>query len=205
MLEFVLAKAKKGDPKSVMDAVDEFGWKNWMMNVGPVKGVFLDNAIRAKSPKWVMELGGYCGYSAVRIASQLGPDAKLISVDPSTSANAIARQLVELAGLTSKVEFLVQTSTDAIPTIKTRFGIDHLDLVFIDHIKDMYLTDLKLMETSGVIGSGTVLVADNVIFPGSPDYLEYVRASPLYTTVYHDSLLEYTHDKRDGVEVSIRK
>jgi catechol O-methyltransferase len=153
----------------------------------------------------VLELGGYCGYSAVRIASQLGTDAKLISVDPSEYANNIARQLVEHAGLTHKVEFVVQTSTVAIPAIKTRFGIEKLDLIFIDHIKDMYLTDLKLMETSGVIASGTVLVADNVIYPGAPDYLEYVRSSPLYTSVYHDSLLEYTHDQRDGVEVSIRK
>jgi predicted O-methyltransferase YrrM len=46
-------------------------WTNWMMNIGNVKGQYLDDALRSKQPKWVMELGAYCGYSAVRIARLL--------------------------------------------------------------------------------------------------------------------------------------
>jgi catechol O-methyltransferase len=42
----------------------------------------------------------------------------------------------------------------------------------------LYLTDIKILESSGLIGPGTTLVADNVIKPGNPPYLAYVRASP---------------------------
>jgi catechol O-methyltransferase len=43
--------------------------------------------------------------------------------------------------------------------------------VFIDHAQHMFLPDLKLMEQHSLIASGTVLVTDNVIYPGAPDYL----------------------------------
>ena len=35
----------------------------------------------------------------------------------------------------------------------------------------------KLMEAAGLVGDGTVIVADNVIYPGAPDFLEYVDTS----------------------------
>lgn len=52
------------------------------------------------------------------------------------------------------------------------------DLVFLDHYKPLYTTDLKLLESLGLVGPGTTLVADNVLKPGNPPYLAYVRASP---------------------------
>lgn len=40
-----------------------------------------------------------------------------------------------------------------------------------------------------------------MINPGAPDYVEYVRSSPTFTSVFRDSFLEYTTEK-DGLEVS---
>jgi catechol O-methyltransferase len=77
-------------------------------------------------------------------------------------------------------------------------------LIFIDHWKDEYLPDFKLLEQHGLIKKGTVIVADNCIFPGCPDYLEYVRGNKNYKTTLHESFLEYTNDMKDGVEVSTR-
>ena len=50
-------------------------------------------------------------------------------------------------------------------------------MMFLDHYKPAYTTDLKLCETLGMISKGTVLAADNVIQPGNPPYLKYVRSS----------------------------
>ncbi len=50
-------------------------------------------------------------------------------------------------------------------------------MMFLDHYKPAYTTDLKLCEKLGLIHKGTVLAADNVIKPGNPPYLEYVRSS----------------------------
>jgi len=62
-----------------------------------------------------------------------------------------------------------------------------------------------MLEEAGLIKSGTMIVADNVITPGAPDYLEYVRNNPNYTTTTHEATLEYRNDVPDAVEISIRK
>ena len=78
-------------------------------------------------------------------------------------------------------------------------------MIFIDHYKEFYLRDFKILEELGLIKSGTMIVADNVITPSTPDYLEYVRNNPNYTTKTHESTLEYREETPDGVEISIRK
>lgn len=96
-------------------------------------------------------------------------------------------------------------------------------MLFIDHHKKLYKSDLQLVEKAGLLRTvrspraiyssggracvhdialqGSVVVADNVITPGVPDYLEYVRSHPNFTSVLHESKLEYS-DEKDGVEVS---
>lgn len=54
----------------------------------------------------------------------------------------------------------------------------------------------------GLLRKGSVLLADNVICPGTPDYLEYVRNSPRYKSQYFKSHLEYTKAE-DGLEKSV--
>ena len=56
------------------------------------------------NPATVLELGTYCGYSAVRIASLLSPDAKLITLEFNPACAAIARQVIAWAGLEDKVK-----------------------------------------------------------------------------------------------------
>jgi len=49
--------------------------------------------------------------------------------------------------------------------------------MFLDHYKPAYTTDLKLCEELRLVTKGSVMAADNVIKPGNPPYLEYVRSS----------------------------
>ncbi|KAG5275332.1 hypothetical protein AALO_G00146260 [Alosa alosa] len=43
-----------------------------------------------------------------------------------------------------------------------------------------------------LLRKGTVVLADNVICPGAPEYLEYVRTSPAYLSSFIPAHLEYT-------------
>ncbi|KAK6318967.1 hypothetical protein J4Q44_G00101780 [Coregonus suidteri] len=86
--------------------------------------------------------------------------------------------------------------------MKEQFGVQVFELVFLDHWKDGYLPDTKLLEECGLIQKGTVLLADNVICPGTPDYLEYVCNSSRYNSHYDRSHLEYTKAE-DGLEKSV--
>ncbi len=93
-------------------------------------------------------------------------------------------------------------ASTVINLLKPKYNVDHIDLVFIDHTKELYLPDLKVLEASGLLVDGTVLVADNIVYPGAPDYAHYVRNSAHYATKYYKTTLEYSKEREDGVEVS---
>lgn len=71
------------------------------MNLGDVKGAIADRAINETQPKLLMELGGYCGYSAVRFGRLLRqwPGACIFSIEFNPEFAAIARQIIQFAGL----------------------------------------------------------------------------------------------------------
>ena len=54
----------------------------------------------------------------------------------------------------------------------------------------------------GLLRKGTVLLADNVIFPGAPDVLEYVRGSSRFECSHFSSYLEYSKVV-DGLEKAV--
>ena len=81
--------------------------------------------------------------------------------------------------------------------------------MFLDHYKPAYLPDLKLCEQLGLVQPDTVLAADNVIKPGNPPYLEYVRstvsakrqeATNADGLVGFDEKCARQYEKREGVE-----
>ncbi|KAM3878386.1 catechol O-methyltransferase B [Diretmus argenteus] len=203
LLSAVQKNATRGDPRSVVKAIDHFcRHKEWAMNVGDEKGVILDSVVCEVKPTTVLELGTYCGYSTVRIASLLPPNARLLTLEFNPHYAAIARQVIAWAGLEEKVVVIEGPSADWIPKMKEHFGVKTFDLVFVDHWKDRYLPDTKLLEECGLLRKGSILLADNVICPGAPDYLEYVRGSKRYESHYFKSHLEYTKVE-DGLEKSV--
>ena len=74
---YVEANARRGDIDDVLTAIDTFATeKSILINVGVEKGALLDAAVRRADPNLVLELGTYCGYSALRIA-RAAPAAKV--------------------------------------------------------------------------------------------------------------------------------
>ena len=203
LLDHVRSHATQNDPHSVVKAIDEFCWKNWMMNVGDRKGQILDTEFLKKRPQNVLELGTYCGYSAVRMARLLPDGGHLYTVDPNTTYADVAKQIVEFAGLTNKVTFVEGTLPKRFGDFRKVYGVDTFDFVFLDHAKDHYLSDFMLLESENFLTKGSVIVADNVLFPGSPDYLKYIQDAPdRYRSVGYDELLEYNDNIKDQVWVS---
>ena len=139
------------------------------------------------------------------MAAQVPKDAHIVSIEADAQSADIARAIHQYAGVDNRITVVNDYTEKVIPRLREMFHVDSFDLIFIDHWKDVYLRDLKLLEENNLIRSGTVIVADNVIFPGAPDYLAYVRSNPNYKNTFHEAKLEYSNDTRDGVEVSIRK
>ncbi|PIO15803.1 hypothetical protein AB205_0167880 [Aquarana catesbeiana] len=104
ILEFVKQNAVRGDPQSVVDHIDKYcSQKEWAMHVGDEKGLILDKVLKETDPSLVLELGTYCGYSAVRIARLLKPNVRLITIEMNPNNAAVAREMIEFAGLKDKV------------------------------------------------------------------------------------------------------
>ncbi|KAG9487522.1 hypothetical protein GDO78_007400, partial [Eleutherodactylus coqui] len=103
VLQYVLDNAVRGDPQSVIDSIDTYcSQKEWAMNVGDQKGLILDNVVKETDPNVLLELGTYCGYSAVRISRLLKPGARLFTVEFNPAFAAIAKQIIEFAGVNDK-------------------------------------------------------------------------------------------------------
>lgn len=63
----------------------------------------MDAVIREYNPSLVLELGAYCGYSAVRMARLLPPGARLLTMEINPDYAAITQQMLNFAGLQDKV------------------------------------------------------------------------------------------------------
>lgn len=102
---------------------------------------------------------------------------RYFSLERNPEFAAVITSLVDLAGLSDTVKVVVGSSADSIRRLHASGALTQVDLMFLDHYKPAYTTDLKLCEHLKLVIPGTVLAADNVIKPGNPPYLEYVRSS----------------------------
>jgi len=102
---------------------------------------------------------------------------RYFSLERNPEFAAVIMSLVDLAGLSDVVKVVVGSSAESIKRLHTGGTLQHIDLLFLDHYKPAYTTDLKLCEHLGLVGPGSILAADNVIKPGNPPYIEYVRSS----------------------------
>ena len=169
----------RGSPARVLQAIDEFGCKKFLMNVGEHKGKIVTDLIAKVKPQLMVELGGYVGYSAVLFgdAVRKAGGKRYFSLEMNPEFAAVISSLVDLAGLSDIVKVVVGPSGDSLKRLSADGTFKHIDLLFLDHHKPAYLLDLKLCEDLKLVKKGTVLAADNVIIPGNPPYLQYVRSS----------------------------
>ncbi|RDW75201.1 catechol o-methyltransferase [Coleophoma cylindrospora] len=181
LVEFIQKRSEQvsGSPSKVLQAIDEFArTQKYLMNVGEDKGKIVTDLIREVAPGTMIELGGYCGYSTILFGAAVrdAGGKKYYSLERSPKFAKVITTLVAIAGLGDFVEVIVGPSDEGIKKLHAQ-GLQKIEMLFLDHYKPAYTTDLKLSEELGLIQKGTVLAADNVIKPGNPPYLEYVRSS----------------------------
>lgn len=119
------------------------------------------------------------GYSTILFANAVraAGGKHYYSLENSPEFAAVIMALVDLAGLRDMVRVVVGKADASIRRLVSSKAIDHIGLLFLDHVKPLYIADLKLCEQLGLIRPGSVLAADNMIKPGNPLYLEYVRST----------------------------
>jgi catechol O-methyltransferase len=196
---YVTSNARRGDIDDAIRVVDDFCYqRSVMMNVGDEKGEILDRAVEKTRPRRLLELGTYCGYSALRTIRAMPEEARLCSIEFADANADIARRIWEHAGVADRVVVIVGSLGDDGETMD-RLESDHgfakgtLDFVFLDHDKAAYLPDLERILSRGWLHPGSVVVADNVRIPGAPDYRAYMAAQEgrAWETTAHEAHVEY--------------
>jgi catechol O-methyltransferase len=206
LADYVVTETRAGDLDAAIAAVDRFCYeRSVMMNVGDEKGAILDAAVAKVRPRRLLEVGTYCGYSALRTIRAMPGEAHLFCVELSSANAEIARRILGHAGVANRATVLVGTlgdgRTPGVLETEHGFGPASVDLVFLDHDKSAYLSDLELVVERGWLHPGSVVVADNIRIPGAPGYRAYMRDEEgrSWRTVEHRAHVEYQTLLRDLV------
>jgi caffeoyl-CoA O-methyltransferase len=133
------------------------------INVSPNLGKLLYLFARLSKAKKILEVGTLAGYSTIWMAKALPEDGRIISLEVDPHHAKVARNNIDRAGMSSKVEIRVGKAIDLLPElVEEKAG--PFDMIFIDADKPPYTEyfewSLKLSR------SGTLIIADNVIRDG---------------------------------------
>ncbi|MCJ1471006.1 hypothetical protein MMC07_009654, partial [Pseudocyphellaria aurata] len=180
----------RGNPAALAAVIEEFevNTTRGLMTIGPKKRDHIINLFAAAagtsndSSIVFLEFGAYVGYSAVALGAALrdhnpGRKVSYFSFEKSPLMAAITSSFVELAGLKDVIHVNVGPASESV----TRLAADgtlakgSIDFMLIDHWSNLYISDLQICEALGLLKPGTVVLADNILFPGAPDYLAYVQ------------------------------
>lgn len=165
----------------MVDAIDQYGTSKFLQNVGRHKGQLVTELIQKHKPKVMVELGSYVGYSSVLFGYYVRkygpPGAKLISIEHNPLFGAITMAFINLAGLSDVVDVHIGGSTETLKRLQSNRQLEVVDFMFMDHLRPLYLTDLKVAETLKIIHPGTVVIANGILKPGNQPYLKYLRAA----------------------------
>ncbi len=183
----------RNNPDVICAAMDDFAAQtDFLINIGPDKGQKIAALILEAKPRVFVELGGYVGYSALLFGKALqdthrggpkdGAQPVLWSLEADPVFAGIAMNLVDLAGLGDTVKVVTGRAADSLARLKQEAKISSIDMLFLDHIEELYCTDLQVAESLQLLRKGSHVVADNVLCPGAPEYRKYVREHPKLET-----------------------
>ena len=205
--KYVFENAIRNNPDSVLKAMDNFAKnRRFLMNIGDIKGSLLTNQLKnIGSDLTILELGCFCGYSAILMAKNLTKFGKVVSIEVNKTYARNALEIIKYSGLKDKIILIEGSSEKIIGTLRYKF-----DFVLLDHWKNLYKRDLIAIEKRGLLKNGSIIFADNVgklisALAGergfSNDYLDYVRNNNNYTNINIKTYLEYSMAE-DEVEIS---
>ncbi len=185
----------------VLRSLEEMAEEEFVPSIGPIKGKIIADIIKRHHPENILEIGTLYGYSAILMANTFhGLAGKVVTIEIDKSIADIAIKNIANAGLSEKIAVIVGNALDIIPKLNQTF-----ELMFLDAAKVEYLGYLKLAEKR-CVEKGAVIVADNVKVSKDEmlDYLEYVRNSGVYRSKTIETMLEFTPNIKDAIEISVK-
>lgn len=131
--------------------------------VSPALGKFLQVLALSTRAKSILEIGTLAGFSTINLARALPPDGKMITLEFEPKHVEIAKQNLDTANLSDKVEVLQGEAYDHLQSL---VDSNHppFDLIFVDADKHNYYRYFPLCLK--LSHPGTLIILDNVVRQG---------------------------------------
>jgi len=187
----------------VVTEMEDFAKKNGVPIVGPMVGRFLYQLARFVDAGRIFEMGSAIGYSTIWFARALKPGGRVYYTDGSQENASRARDYIERAGVSDRIEILVGNALDLIDQVQGEF-----DVVFNDVDKNDYPGVYR--KATNRVRIGGLLVSDNVLWSGR--VADSSQKDNLTEGIRSFNKLLYADDRyystimpiRDGVSVGLR-
>ena len=190
--EFVIANACKGDIDDIIATIDKFAYeKSYLINVGDERAKSSTPQCAAPTPNSPSSSArtaatAHCASPAPRRTPRCTPSnwPRPTPQSPGASGRTPASPTASRASSAPSGDG--GHTLDALAN-EHGFAAGKLDFLFIDHDKGAYLPDLQSILDRGWLHPGSIVVAGNILIPGSPRYREYINQQQgrLFNTVEH--------------------
>ncbi|WP_211264464.1 O-methyltransferase [Acetobacter senegalensis] len=161
---------ERAGPRTEAPGGRDGGQDQRMRAIGPETGQILNILARSLEKPTILELGTSFGYSGIWLADAArASGGRLITMELHEYKSAYAKKMAEQAGLAGWIDFRIG---DAVQMIRELSG--KVDFVFVDLWKDLYAPCLEAFYP--YLNEGAIVVADNMIRPGTEDVKRYGRA-----------------------------
>ena len=160
-LEEYIAQHSQKEPQILTELTRETHLKVMRprMITGHHQGRVLSLLSKLVSPKTILEIGTYTGYSALCLAEGLQKEGRLHTIDSNEELSEIQKKYFKKSGYDDQINSYVGDALDIIPELDETF-----DLVFIDAEKTSYddYFEAAIMKTR----KGGIILSDNVLWSG---------------------------------------
>ncbi len=120
---------------------------------------FIEQLVRIKSPKRVLELGTAIAYTTIRIARNLKRKSEIHTIEKSKDNIVVARNYIEKSEEGEKIKLFEGDAIDVLPSLRKKY-----DFIFLDADKEDYK---KLFDYSMILlKKGGIIFVDNLLWHG---------------------------------------
>ena len=156
------ALAHTEDESDLLAKLNRETWAKVMttrMLSGHLQGRVLSMFSKMISPKNILEIGTYTGYSALCMAEGLSTNGKLHTIECDEEVSLFAKRYFDQSDYKENIIQHIGNALEIIPSLKAEF-----QLVFIDADKENYSHYFDLVFDK--LSVGGYIIADNVLWSG---------------------------------------
>ncbi len=119
----------------------------------------IEEIIKEKNPKRILEIGTAVGYSASCFAKASKEDCIIDTIELDVERAKKAVENIKKIGFSNRINVLVGNAVEILPTLNEEY-----DIIFIDANKGKY--PYFLQEAIRLSKNGSLILADNILYKG---------------------------------------